>query len=446
MPTAYSRVTVVNGARRVDLALPSALPLSDVLPQLLGYCAPESRADRPAGWTLARLGGGALSLDNTLADSGITDGDILELRTGPDTVHPAYVEDVRDVVEDSMDESARPWRPRTTVGFALTAGGAGLALAALLPAAREPRAVGAVVAALLVAALLVAAGWWAGRRDQPRVGMLLVAVAAVWGGVAGWLLASFPEWPPGAAAGAALATAALVAAVARALTPVATAHLAGLGLLAAAGAGVGATALAGADLLAGVRVAAVAAVLVVGVLPRVSLTVGGLASADYRVRNQGLVTAGELTRRVTQSSALLYGGVLGAAVIGAASGVLLAASSSTWDRLLGVAVGVALLLRSRVFSRVPQILPLRIAGLLVLAVAAALAVDRVPELRPWWVALAAAVLTGAVVVSAVPLSEVARARVKQLLNRAELLAVVAVVVLAAAALGGFDWVDQMAPG
>lgn len=181
MPTAYSRVTVVNGARRVDLALPSALPLSDVLPQLLGYCAPESRADRPAGWTLARLGGGALSLDNTLADSGITDGDILELRTGPDTVHPAYVEDVRDVVEDSMDESARPWRPRTTVGFALTAGGAGLALAALLPAAREPRAVGAVVAALLVAALLVAAGWWAGRRDQPRVGMLLVAVAAVWG-------------------------------------------------------------------------------------------------------------------------------------------------------------------------------------------------------------------------------------------------------------------------
>ncbi|MGH3681075.1 MAG: EsaB/YukD family protein, partial [Natronosporangium sp.] len=139
MPTAYSRVTVVNGDRRVDLALPSALPLSDVLPQLLGYCAPDTRPDRPAGWALARLGGGPLSLTDTLAESGVTDGDILELRTGPETIHPAYVEDVRDVVEDAMDESARPWRPSTTIGFGLATGGVGLALATLLPAAREPR-------------------------------------------------------------------------------------------------------------------------------------------------------------------------------------------------------------------------------------------------------------------------------------------------------------------
>jgi type VII secretion integral membrane protein EccD len=444
VPTAYSRVTVVNGARRVDLALPSALPLSDVLPQLLDYCAPETRPERPAGWTLARLGGGTLSLADTLADSGVTDGDILVLRTGPDTVHPAYVEDVRDAVEDAMDESAQPWRPRTTVGFALASGGAGLALATVLPAAREPRAAAALVAAGLVAALLVAAGWWATRLGQPRVGMLLVAVAALWGGVGGWLLASFGEWAPAAAAGSALAGAALVAAAARALSPVATGHLAALGLLAAAGTGVGATALAGADPLAGVRVAAVAAVLVVGVLPRVSLTVGGLASADYRVRNHGLVTAEELTRRITQSNALLYGGLLGAAVLGTAGGVLLAGGAA-WDRLLGVAVGVALVLRSRAFSRVPQILPLRIAGLLVLGVQGALALHQVPGLRPWSVVLAAAVAAGAVAVSAVPLSEVARARVKQLLNRSELVAVVAVVVLAAAALGGFDWVDQLTP-
>jgi type VII secretion integral membrane protein EccD len=445
VPTAYSRVTVVNGARRVDLALPSALPLSDLLPQLLGYCAPDGRPDRPAGWTLARLGGGALSLAETLAEAGVTDGDILELRTGPDTVHPAYVEDVRDAVEDSMDESAQPWRPRTTMGFALVVGGAGLAMATLLPAAREPRAAGTLVAAVLVAGLLVAAGWWATRLGQPRVGMLLVAVAGVWGGVGGWLLASYPDWPPAAAAGCALAGAALVAAAARTLTPVATGPLAALSLIATAGAGVGATALAGADPLAGVRVVAVAAVLVVGVLPRVSLTVGGLASADYRVRHHGLVTAEELARRITQSNALLYGGVLGAAVLGAAGGLLLAMTGSTWDRLLGVAVGVALVLRSRIFSRVPQILPLRIAGLLVLAAQAAAAVQAVPGLRSWSVVVAAAVAAGAVAVSAVPLSEVARARVKQLLNRAELVAVVAAVALAAAALGGFQWVDRLTP-
>lgn len=445
MPTAYSRVTVVNGDRRVDLALPNALPLSDVLPQLLGYCAPDTRPDRPVGWALARLGSGPLSLADTLADAGVTDGDILELRTGPETVQPAYVEDVRDVVEDAMDESARPWRPDTTIGFALVTGGVGLALAALLPAAREPRSAGALAAALLVAALLVAAGWWAARLGQSRVAMLVVAVAALWGAVAGWLAASFPDWPAAAALGSALAGGMLVAAAARMVTPVATGHLAALGLLGAAGVGIGATALAGADPLAAVRVTAVGAVLLVGVLPRVSLTIGGLATADYRVRNHGLVTGAELARRIEQSNALLYGGVLGAAVLGAASGAALAASDSGWDRPFGVAIGLALVLRSRAFSRVPQIVPLRVAGLLVLALHGTRAVLDTPALRPWSVALATLVAAGLVAVSAVPLSEVARARVKQLLNRAELVAVVAAVVLAAAALGVFVWVDEFSP-
>lgn len=446
MPTAYSRVTVVNGTRRVDLALPSALPLSDVLPQLLGYCAPDTRPDRPAGWTLARLGGAGLSLENTLADAGITDGDVLELRTDQQTVHPVYVEDVRDTLEDTMDESARPWQPRTTVGFTLVAGSLGLALATLLPQARAARAVDALVAAVLVAALLVLAGWWADRRGHPRVAQLVVAVAALWGGVAGWLATTFQDWPLAPAIGGGLAGAVLVAAAARAITPVATAHVAALGLLAVAGAGVGGTELAGADPAAGVRVAAVGAVLLVGVLPRVSLTIGGLASADYLVRNHGLITGEALATRIEQSNALLYGGLLGTAVVGAAGGALLAAGDSIWDRLLGTSVGVALVLRSRVFSRTPQIVPLRAAGLAVLAVQAVQAVQETPELRPWAVALAVAAAAGAVGLSVIPLSEVARARVKQLLNRAELVVVVAMIALTAAALGGFDWVDRLAPG
>jgi type VII secretion integral membrane protein EccD len=446
VPTAYSRVTVVNGARRVDLALPSALPLSEVMPQLLDYCAPDSPPDRPAGWALARLGGTAIGLTATLADAGVTDGDVLELRAGQDAVRPAYVEDVRDVLEDTMDETARQWQPATTVGFGLATAGIGMAAAALLPQARAPGSAGALVTAVLVAGLLVLAGWWATRRGHPRVAQLVVAAAASWGGVAGWLVASYPAWPPAAALGSALAGGLVVAGAARAVTPVATAHLAVLSLLGVAGAGVGLTALAGADPLAGVRVAAVAAVLLVGVLPRVSLTAGGLASADYRVRNHGLVAGDELASRIEQSNALLYGGLLGAALVGVTGAVLLAGSGSTWDRLLGIAVGVALLLRSRVFSRTAQILPLRVAGLVTLAVHTGQAVQEAPAVRPWAVAIAAAAATGVVVLSAVPLSDVARARVKQLLNRAEFVVIVGMVALAAAALGLFVWVDGLAPG
>lgn len=445
MPTAYSRVTVVNGTRRVDLALPSALPLSEVMPQLLGYCAPDSPPDKPAGWALVRLGGGALSLSSTLADAGVTDGDVLELRTSYETVHPAYVEDVRDVLEDRMDEAARQWQPATTVSFALAAGSAALALATVLPQVWAPRHAGALVTAVLVAALLVLAGWWAGRAGFWRVTHVVVAVAALWGAVAGWLAATYPQWPVAAAAGSALAGGLLVTAVSRALTPVATAHLAALSLLGAAGIGIGISELAGADPFSGVRVAAVGAVLLVGVLPRVSLTVGGLASADYRVRNHGLLTGADLAHRIEQSNALLYGSLIGASLIGAASGSLLATTGSVWDRLFGTALGVALVLRSRVFSRVPQILPLRVAGLLVLAVQAVFAAQEVPGLLPWLVPIGAALAAGAVVISAVPLSDVARARVKQLLNRAELVVVVAMLGLAAAALGLYEWVEEFTP-
>lgn len=446
VPTTYSRVTVVNGSRRVDLALPSALPLADVLPQLLSYCAPEPASTQPDAWTLARLGGSGLSLSTTLAEAGITDGDVLELRTSQDGIHPAYVEDVRDALEDAMDETARRWEPATTVAFGLTVSSIGLALAVLLPQVWMPREVGPLITAVLLAGLLGAGAGWADQRGLPRVAQLVLAAAALWGAVAGWLAASWPAWPAPTAAAAAGVAALLVTALVRLATPVATAQLAGLSLVGAAGLVVGAISLAGGDPLVGVRLAAVAAVLVVGVLPRVSLTIGGLASADYRVRNHGLVTSEELTVRIERSNALLSGSLVGAAALGLGGGGLLAASDLVWDHLLGVVVGIALLLRSRVFSRIWQILPLRVAGLAVLVIHAVVAGQAWPPLRPWLVPLAAVLAAGLVAVSAVPLSDVARARVKQLLNRAELVAVVAVVALAAAALGVFVWVDEFTMG
>src|SRR4051812_47936662 len=101
--TAYSRVTVVSGARKVDLALPSALPVADVVPQVLRYCVPDGEQQRPTAFTLARLGGLPLSLNQTLAEAGVLDGEVLELRSDGASVRPALVEDVRDALEDSVD-------------------------------------------------------------------------------------------------------------------------------------------------------------------------------------------------------------------------------------------------------------------------------------------------------------------------------------------------------
>jgi type VII secretion integral membrane protein EccD len=452
VPTAYSRVTLVNGDRRVDLALPGALPLADVMPQLLRFCAPDEQPEQPVAWTVGRLGGPNLSLAQSLRDASVLDGEVLELRSPTTVAYPAYVEDVRDAVEDAVDEAGRQWRPTTTVAFSLVVAAALAAAAVLLPEAREPRSAGALALALAVAALGVLAGWWASRTaswagrgreasseparsGNPLIAQAVMATGVLWGGVAGWLTATFQGSSRPASLAVALLGALLVALLARALTPLATALTTAVAVLAAAAVPAGAF---GPHAL---RVDAVLTVLFVGVLPRVSLTVGGLASDDFRVRNFGLVTGEQLAARIKQSSALLTGGIAGVAGVGLTAGLLLT-SGDGWDRLLGLAVGLALVLRSRVFSRIPHIVPLRVAGLVILA---AQGLRAVREDLPG-VSLVAAVATVCVVIvatSAVPLSEVARARVRQVLHMAEMAVVVAMVAVAGGALGGYDWIGRV---
>jgi type VII secretion integral membrane protein EccD len=438
MPTAYSRVTLVNGTRQVDLAVPGAVPLADVLPQLVRYCEPAERPDEPVAWTLGRLGGPDLSLTTTLRDAEVADGEVLELRTPGAVTRPAYVEDVRDAVDDAVDESGRRWTPATTAGFALAAASALMAAAALLPQATQARDPLATGTAATVAGLGVLAAWWADRRGHAYGVHAVLATAMLWGGVGGWLLSTFWHWPWPAGVAAALAGVLVVAVLARAVTAAATGYLAGAAMLAGAGLPPGALALAGHDWRTGVRLDAVLAVLVVGVLARVSLTVGGLAGEDYRVRRGGMVTADALGARVRRSAAVLYGGLGAACLAGAAAGLVLSTGETLWDRLLGLAAGLGLVLRSRVFSRVPQIVPLRAAGLAVLAA------QGLEVARRWPVAAAVLASTVLIAASTVPLSDVARARVKQLLNLAELAVVVAMVALLGGALGGYDWVGRVA--
>lgn len=452
MPTAYSRVTVVNGARRVDLALPRALPISDVVPQLLRFCAPAEKPERPAAWTLGRVGGANLALAQSLGDAGVIDGEVLELRSAEAAPRPAYVEDVRDAIEDAVDSSGGQWRTHTTRDFVLIVAAVGAAATVALPFTRQPDDPAAIASGALLAALAVVAGWWGARRGHTVPAQLVLAAGCLWGGVAGWLAATTLGWTSTATLGAGVAVALLVAVVARVATPQATPHLSGLAVL-AAGAGIVAGTAAALDVgaasvsdgMAPYRVVGVLAILMIGVLPRVSVSVGGLATADYRVRKATLITHEELTERVRQSTALLFGAVLGAAAVGGAAGVMLSRADSVWDRLLGLTVGLTLLLRSRVFSRILQMVPLRVAGCVVLATQIVEA-SSVEAVRPWFAVLVGVGAAGLVALSAVNLSDITRARVKRVLNWTESVIVIAMIALAAAGLGLYDLVaDQMRP-
>jgi type VII secretion integral membrane protein EccD len=442
--TAYSRVTLVSGARRVDLALPGALPLADVMPQVLRYCDPAEVPESPAAWSLGRVGGPDIPLARSLRDEDVADGEVLELRAPTATVHPAYVEDVRDAVEDAVDAAGREWTQRATIGFAL--GAAVVAAVALLalPELRRPRDPAALALAVALTASAVPAAWWATRRDQVPMARALVAVAAAWGAAAGWLSAAYQHADAVPALGAAVLGATLATVAARLVTPLAIGQLAVLVALAVAVVPGAALVLAGGHPSSAVRVAAVGAVLVVGVLPRLSLTIGGLAGDDYRVRTFGLVSDERLAARIRQSNALLQGTILGVAAVGGGAAALLVVTGDRWDRWLAALVGLALVLRSRVFSRVPHVVPLRAVGLAVLAAQGFLVV------REAWpaagAALAVPVCAAAVVLvaaGAIRLSEVTRARVKQSLNIAEAVTVVAMTATAAGALGSYDWIGRV---
>ncbi|GAA1676852.1 hypothetical protein GCM10009765_27710 [Fodinicola feengrottensis] len=437
MPTAYSRVTVVHGSRRVDLALPTELPVADVVPQVLRFCLPETGADQPQAWSLGRVGGKPIALAHSLTEEGVVDGDVLELRAAEVGGAEAYVEDVRDAVEDSVDAGDDLWANRTTQGFVLMAAGVAMAALPLLPAVREPHQAGSLLAAVLAAVLLGGAAWWAGRNTYVRAATVLVTVAAGWGGLAGWLLATWLGAGPVVAFGAALVYLTAIVVICRGLTSYATPHLAACAVLVPAGLAAMVTSLAGGSIDDAVLVDMLLAILLTGALPRASIAVGGLAAADFRLRNVARISEQELTDRVRQSTYLLTGSLTGAALVVAAGVGWLIRSTTVWGLLLLPVMGVLLLLRSRAFGRLRHVLPLRLGGAVVLAGVGLATGERTPGLQQWAAALAMIAALVVLVIAALPVTPVTTARAKQVLNWVEIAVVVAAVVLTVGASGVF---------
>ncbi|MDA3630242.1 type VII secretion integral membrane protein EccD [Saccharopolyspora sp. WRP15-2] len=444
MTRAYSRVTVLSEDRRVDVALPGGSAVSELMPQLLELCSPNTERTEPARWVLARVGGAEIAPDRTLTDAGVTDGDLLELQVRGTQNRPAYVEDVRDALEDAIDHAGLLWNPRATFRFALYTTAFALALLMLFG---EVRVIGQplpIVSAAGLAGVLVGAALWAAWRGERAAVRVLLAVACGWGALCGWLLAGLWAWPSlaGQAAGAVVAT--VVAAGSFVGTRLAAPHLAATGTVAIASSVVAAVTAFDVSSLQVTRAVAVICVLVIGALPRVALAAGGVANADYQVRNASVLGAAQLAKRIRLSAELLTGSVLGISAVAIWLVGALALSEQLSDRLLAAVVAVAVLLRSRVFSQVHHVVPLRVAGLVGLAVNGLhLYWDDLPARRPLLLLALVAVVLVALVLSSLALSDIVRARIKRTLNIVELAVVVLVLPVAATALGLFDAIGGM---
>ncbi|GAA2378004.1 type VII secretion integral membrane protein EccD [Dactylosporangium salmoneum] len=362
-----ARITINAPQRRVDVAVPDAVPLAELLPELLQHAGTGLADDgeRHGGWLLRRADGTTLSAAAGLAGQGVHDGAVLHLVPARAGWPELEYDDVIEAIAAGARRQGVPWSPVATRAAALGVAGAGLlvALVSILRAGEAP-------AAAAVAVGLVLIGITASRAyGDALVGASLAAFALPFAAAGGWLAAPEPATTAGRAllAAVALLLAALIAAVG-------VAHLLRLFV---AGVSAGVLGALGGLLATVTRPAAAAAVLlavlVAGVagVPLLAIRLGKLPMpivappGDLASSGRGLAAAADRSRifaAVARTDEMLTGMLFGFAVVGVGASLVLARSGDVSGEVLVAVAGAALLLRARTFLTVRQRLPLIVAG------------------------------------------------------------------------------------
>lgn len=185
-----SRVTIVSPRTRIDLALPSDVPLSDLLPTIL-HQAGEYYIDEAGdngGWILTRLGEEALDTGHSCSQLGITDGEMLYLNPA-DAAKPEVVfDDIIDAIATATEQRGNRWDHLATKRFSVGVGTAALVVGAITILLTGHLA--SAIVGLSVAAILVGASALLSRAvGDSRAATYFGVTAVLYGGVGGLLIA-----------------------------------------------------------------------------------------------------------------------------------------------------------------------------------------------------------------------------------------------------------------
>ena len=162
-----------------DLAVPTDIPLADLLPAVVGYAGADldETALKHGGWVLQRLGENPLAPAGTVDSHGLHDGEILHLRPQREAMPAVHFDDLVDGVMSSLSRRADSWRPERSRQLLLALMASALALGAGLLLAPGPMPVRAAAALLAGAGLLGGAFSVSRALGDARTGTLLAASA-----------------------------------------------------------------------------------------------------------------------------------------------------------------------------------------------------------------------------------------------------------------------------
>ena len=200
------KVTVTSGTRRVDLVLPAAVPLAELLPELARSVGLLDGGTVHGGYRLVTQEGRELVPDASLTMQGVA--------AGVDDESPRVYDDVVEAMTDIVERDLRPWEPASGRRTALVAASLLLGLGAVALLVQDGT-LAASAAALVSLGLLTGAIVLSRAQDEPEAAVAVAWMGAAYGAVAGLMLAPDGQLfgAPVAAAGAGALVAGLVALV-----------------------------------------------------------------------------------------------------------------------------------------------------------------------------------------------------------------------------------------
>jgi type VII secretion integral membrane protein EccD len=434
------RVTVTSGTRRVDLVLPGAVPVAELVPELARSVGLLDASTVYGGYRLVTAEGRRLAADSGLTLQGVEDGVTLTVTAGIDDDPPRVYDDVVEAMTDVVERDLKPWEPASGRRTALSAAALLMGLGAVALLIQEDSLL-AAVAAVTVAFALVSGAIVLSRAQREAEAAVAVAwMGAGYAAVAGLMLA--PEGPffdyPVAYAGAGALIAGLVC-------------LVGLGegrTLVIPPVVVGALFLATGMLMRATDFdPAVVLTVVLTVVVMIGSVFPWLALGATRTQVDQLFSAADITAdpaeidparvgadaRVAHEILVAISGTVGLLLVVIAP---LAVSLGLFGALLAVVCSLVVMLRTRQYRTGPEVLVGLVSGILGLVSVAVSLLVMFPEWQP----VAAVVLAGSggVLLAATLLPATPSVRRGRFGDVVESIALLALLPLAVLAVGVFD--------
>lgn len=186
---ALVRVTVASGSRRVDLVLPGAVPLAELVPELARSVGLLDAMTVHGGYRVLTAEGRLLGTDAGLVVQGVEDGALLTVTTGVDEPAPRVYDDVVEAMTDVVERDLRPWSPASGRRTALGAAGLLMALGAAALLVQGDTVLAGSAAGVVATVLVAGAVVLSRAQAEPEAAVAVAWASTAYAAVAGLLLA-----------------------------------------------------------------------------------------------------------------------------------------------------------------------------------------------------------------------------------------------------------------